>query len=310
MPEGKTQTVKHGNLQWIDVQHPDAVSLAKLGKKFKFHPLDIEDCLSEVELQRPKIDEYDDYLFIILHFPVLNRRTKRIEQSEVNIFVGQNYFVTIHRDYRPMTELFDRVKKKNKSRDDYMGKGAGYLLYMIIDDLFDAAFPLAERLMLNVSSMEKDVFDLENSRDRLKEILLTKKDIINFRRILLPQRTSIAQLEHKNKKFRPEDLDVYFEDIVDKIERLYSSVENLFDLIESLQDTNESIISHNTNNIIRVLTIFSVILLPLNLVAGFYGMNISGLPLAEHSQASIILAGIMFLVALSMIVYFRFKKWL
>ncbi len=310
MQVAKVKTIKLKDLEWIDVQHPDADSLHKIGKKFNFHPLDIEDCLTEVELQRPKIDEYDDYLFIILHFPFLNRRTKRIEQSEVNIFIGQNFFVTIHRDYKPVAELIEDVKKSAKTKEEYMGNGSGYLLYMIINDLFDASFPLVEKLMLNVNAMEKDVFDLENSRDRLKEILQTKKDIINFRRILLPQRTSIAQLEHKNKRFRPEDLDVYFEDIVDKIERLYSSVENLFDLVQSLQETNESIISHNTNNIIRVLTIFSVILLPLNLVAGFYGMNILGLPLAEHAHASIILGLIMFFVAAVMIAYFRYRRWL
>lgn len=310
MQESKVQSVKLGNLQWIDILHPDSATLAKIGKKFKFHPLDLEDCLSEVELQRPKIDEYDDYLFIILHFPSYHRRTKRIEQSEVNVFIGQNFLVTIHRDHKPMSDLFDNCKKKSKIKEEYMSKGTGYLLYMIVNDLFDAAFPMVERLMVNVNGMEKEVFDLENSRDRLKEILLTKKDIINFRRILLPQRTSIAQLEHKNKKFRPEDLDIYFEDIVDKIERLYSSVENLFELVQSVQDTNESIISHNTNNIIRILTIFSVMLLPLNLLAGFYGMNIKGLPLAEHTQAAIILATGMLLVALIMILYFRFKKWL
>lgn len=228
----------------------------------------------------------------------------------MNVFIGDDYLVTIHRDHKPLKEIFASCKKNKKRRDDYMSKGSGYLLYQIIDDMFDDSFKMSEKLLLTVNAMEKQVFDLDNTKDRLKEILATKKDIINFRRILMPQRTVIAQLEHKNKKFIPEDLDIYFDDVVDKVERLYSSSENLSELIESLQATNESIISHNTNNIVRVLTIFSVILLPLTLFTGFYGMNIQGLPLNGHPNAPLILAIFMLLVAASMIIYFKFRKWL
>jgi len=309
MPKENVTTVRHGNLTWTDIVHPDMELLKKIGKKYKFHPLDLEDCLSEVELQRPKIDDYDDYLFIVLHFPKYNKRSKRVEQSELNIFVGQNYVITVHREHKPLSDLFDEAKKKKKIREEYMSKGSGFLLYSIVDDMIDECFPMSEKLLLNVNAMEKEVFDFENTRDRLKEILGTKKDIINFRRIIMPQRVAIAQLEHKNKKFLPEDLDVYFEDIVDKVERLYSSLENLSELIDSLQNTNESIISHNTNNVIRVLTIFSVILMPLTLLTGFYGMNVK-LPLDQYPQAVSIIAITMALIALTMIAFFKYKKWL
>lgn len=304
-------TISHGDLQWINVVNPDAAMLKKFERKYKFHPLDLEDCLTEIELQRPKIDDYDNYIFIILHFPKYNKRTHRVEQAEVNLFIGQNYVISIHRNYKPVNNLFEDCKKK-KFKEQYMNKGSGYLLYIVIDSLFDAIFPMVDRMSASVNDIEKEVFDLENARDRLQDILSTKKDIINFRRILMPQRTSIAQLEHKNKKFLPEDLDIYFDDIVDKIERLYSSVDNLSELTDSLQNTNESIISHNTNNIIRVLTIFSVIMLPLTLLTGFYGMNVtsSSLPAASHPQSAAILAGTMILIAAVMIIFFKFKKWL
>jgi magnesium transporter len=125
----------------------------------------------------------------------------------------------------------------------------------------------------------------------------------------MPQRTILAQLEHKNKKFLPENLDVYFDDIVDKIERMWNSLENLQELVISLQETNESIISHNTNNIIKVLTLFSVIMLPLTFVTGFYGMNVDGLPFAANPLATEFVSGVLIGVILIMIIYFRYKKW-
>ena len=126
----------------------------------------------------------------------------------------------------------------------------------------------------------------------------------------MPQRAIIAQLEHKNKKFLPDNLDIYFDDIVDKIEKLWNNLENLAELVVSLHETNESIISHNTNNVIKVLTLFSVVMLPLTFITGFYGMNIDALPFAHGDSSFTIITGIIVGIALLMIGFFRYKKWL
>ncbi len=302
------QTVRYEHLMWRDIVDLDDVTIKRLSRRFKFHHLDLEDCLSQS--QRPKIDEYKNYLFIILHIPVHGPK-KRIELEEMNFFIGEGYLITIHQhELKPITDLIKKIKKNSSIKKECLSKGSGFLLYEIMSNLFSTCFPLLERLGDEIAAIEKSVFD-ENmaQRDMLKDILLLKKDIINFKRIILPQRTVIAQLEHKNAKFLTSDLEVYFDDIVDKIEKIWNNLQNYAELVESLQDTNESIISHNTNRIIKTLTIFSVTMLPLTLISGIYGMNIN-LPFAEHPTAFFLISGVMLGILTGMLAYFRFKKWL
>lgn len=300
--------LKEKNFSWVSINNPDEKSMEYLKRHFKFHPLDLEDCLSEN--QRPKIDDYEDYLFLVLHIPIKFSSRKQIAISEINVFIGQNFVITVHEDNPIITKIFNDCKKKKKIKETYLSKGTGYFLYMIINDLFESGFPLLDDLTSHINELEKEVFDQDYSRDRLREILMLKKDIINFRRIIMPQRAIVAQLEHKNKKFLPDNLDVYFDDIVDKIEKMWNNLENLQELTASLQETNESIISHNTNNVIKVLTLFSVTMLPLTFITGFYGMNLEELPFASHEMAVGIVSGLIFLIALVMVIFFRYKKWL
>ncbi len=279
-----------------------------LGRKFKFHPLDLEDCLSVN--QRPKIDEYPEYLFITLHVPFVDRKTKRIRSSEIHFFILSGHLVTVHDDHPGVKKLLLSLKKKKALKNDYMSSGSGYLLYVLVNELFDTAFPLLDHLGASLTEIEYDVFDGDFHRDKLRDILALKKDIINFRRIIIPQRAVIAQLEHKNTKFSPDNLEIYFDDVVDKIEKIWSVLENLKELAESLHETNETIISHNTNNVIKILTVFSVIMLPLTVVTSFYGMNLQGLPFAEADQPVLAVTVLMLIVVVLMLVYFKIKKWI
>lgn len=310
MVENKLDKIRfaESDLTWISINDPTEKELNQLKQVYKFHALDIEDCLTEN--QRPKIDDYEDYLFIVLQFPVKKGKKGQIRIAEVDIFVGQNFVITLHDDSNIIKNLFENCKKNKKLREEYMSKGSGYFLYMIIDDLFAAGFPLIEEMTKSLNELEADVFENDYSRDRLKDILFLKKNIINFRRIIMPQRVIIAQLEHKNKKFLAQNLEVYFDDVVDKIEKIWNNLENLQELVASLQETNESIISHNTNNIIKILTIFSVIMLPLNFITGFYGMNVAGLPYSQHSFAVGLVSSFLVVVVLAMVAYFRYKKWI
>ncbi|MFA4890897.1 MAG: magnesium transporter CorA family protein [Candidatus Gracilibacteria bacterium] len=305
-----TTKIKHNEVVWKVIDGHKEPTLRKLQKKYRFHDLDIDDCLSAT--QRPKIDEYDDYLFLVLHIPELKGHgdKKRIINSEVKIFVGNNYLITLHNDNDTINSIVNKLRKRKKERERYMKFGTGYLLYMLVDDLFESGLPLIATLTAQVNELEAEVFDMEYAKDRLKDILQLKKDLINFRRIIMPQRAVVAQLEHKDQKFLPEKLEVYFDNIVDKIEKIWNNIENLQELTSSIQETNESIISHNTNNVIKMLTIISVIMLPLTVITGFYGMNVQGLWFAGEEFASIFVAGIVAFVAISMIVYFKYRNWL
>jgi len=303
----KTHTITYKNIQWIDLMKPEKEAMESLASKFKFHKLDIEDCLTEN--QRPKIDEYDNYLFIILHFPVLNSKTGRITTGEIDIFLGKNFIITIHDEALPTIDKIKESCLKIVKRKHFFGRGTGYFLYELTNELFGSCFPILDKLWGLSVKMERDVFDNEGQQDLLRDIMLLKKNIITFRRIIAPERPVISSLEHKNKKFLPVDLEVYFDDVVDKIEKLWNSLDSLKEVSETLQDANESLIGHRTENTIKVLTIFSVVMLPLTLVSGIFGMNVK-LPFMNHPDAFLFVGGIMVLVAIFMLVFFYWKKWM
>lgn len=304
------RTIKFKEIEWLNILSPNKEITEQLREKYNFHELDLEDCLTEN--QRPKIDEYEKYLFIVLQFPIFNPRKKYIEVAELDIFIGQDYFITLHEgNLKAFNDIFDQVTEKIQTRKKFMGKGTGYVLYEVVSGLFDSCFSMLEKMEEEINGLEKDLFEEESrQRDILQDVMRLKRNIINFHRVIVSQRTVVAQLEHKNKKFLPENLEVYFDDVVDKIEKIYNNLENLRALVESLHSTNESIISHNTTKVMKILTIFSVIMLPLNLVAGIYGMNLTILPYAEHPWAFYMFLFAMICIAFGMVGFFRWKKWL
>lgn len=308
MPNNGVREVSLGKLTWIDVQNPSLKHLEKMRDEYGFHDLDVEDCLSEN--QRSKIDEYDDYLFIILHFPFYDKRKRQVVSEEIDIFIKGDLLVTVHEGtFRPFVDMYESCKKSAIEKERIMGHGSGFLLYEIIDSMYGSAFPILDKLERGVASLERTVFSWGQQKDMLRDILNTKKNIITMRRVIQPQRRVVAQIEHKNKKFLPESLEIYFDDVVDKIEKLWSSLENLKELIESVQDTNESIISHRTNEVIKILTIFSVVISPLTFLTGLYGMNV-GLPFAD---SAFVFGGIMLVMVMIisfMILLFKHKRWI
>lgn len=303
----KINKINHGKLTWINIINPSQDDIDYLEDKFDFHHLDFEDCLTTN--QRAKIDRYDDYLFLILHLPV-KANDGSIASKELDIFVTDNTVITLHKNISVLNKLFEDARDKIQVQENLMGQSPGYLIYTILNSLYETGFTLLDSLTTEASELEKEVFDIDLTTDKLKDILALKKDLINFRRIILPQRSVIAQLEHIYMgNNNSEDLEVYFDNIVDKIEKIYSILENQKEIVASLQETNEAIIFHNTNNIIRVLTVFSVIMMPLSVITGFFGMNVD-LPIANNPIAYFAILIFMFAVLGIMLIFFRFKKWL
>lgn len=303
------QQVKFKSFVWVHIPDPTEDDIRYLKNEYQFHSLDLEDCLSEHE--RPKVEEYDNYIFVLMHFPALKKRTKFIELDELDFFVGKNFLVTLNGPkLDTITEIFDQCKKSAKARKFFMEKGSGHLLYNIVSMLFDEAFPFIDRINADVRQIEHLLFENgHNAKNLLYEIMILKRQIINLRRIILPQRSLMLVLEDKVKYFISESLEIYFDDIVDKVEKLWGNLEATKEFVESLQETNESIISHTTNNIIKTLTVISVILLPLTFIASLYGMNVD-LPFQESGSAFALVLVSMLVIALVMMIFFRFKKWL
>ncbi len=304
-------TVTVGNHHWVNIVKPHEEDILKLKKKYRFHKLDLEDCLEES--QRPKIDEYEKYLFIILQFPYYNRRTRHIATEQVNIFIGQNYLITLHDGHLDgLEEIFKKCKKSPKARKQFFGGSTGYLLYSLISRLFSSSFIITDKVQIKLKRIEQAIFETAHVKDQLFNIMVTKKNIITLRKILLPQRTVIAALEHKQKRFLPDNLEIYFDDVVDQTEKVWNILETQKEVIQSLEDTNESLLSHKINNTMRTLTVFSVIMLPLTFLTGLFGMNVK-LPFPEamenleHFWSILIAMGI---IVLLMVGVFKLNKWL
>src|SRR5829696_5639273 len=270
--EPRVEQISAAGLRWINIERPGPNEQAWLEEHFDFHPLAYEDVMSRN--QRPKIDEYDDYLFIVLHFPVFDKKVGRLNAAELDIFIGPDFLITIPNTPIPPVEyLFERCRANDEVRETLLSKGSGSLLYKIVDDSFDYCFPMLRKIGNRLERLEEDIFE-GRSEEVVRDISGSKQEIINFRKIIRPQRAVLRDLERTKQRYLAEDLEVYFDDIVDASERIWDMLENFKEVVEALEDTNESVLSHRVNEVLRVLTAFSVVILPLTLFASIFGMNV------------------------------------
>jgi magnesium transporter len=305
------ETIAAEGLRWVNIEHPSPLECAWLEEQFGFHALDLEDVLSRN--QRPKIDEYPEYLFIVIHFPVFDRTVGRLNAGELDIFVGPDYLVTIpNQPLQPVAYLFERCRQKEELRDQLFSKGSGFLLYQVADDSFDYCFPMLRKIGNKLDALEEEIFS-GRSEEVVRDIFNVKQEIINFRKIIRPQRPVLRDLERTKHRFlaarEGEDLEIYFDDIVDAHERIWDMLENYKEVVEGLEETNESVISHRVNDILRVLTVISVTLLPLTLLASIMGMNVR-VPGQGAIGGFWIVLGVMGVMLAGLLVVFRRRGWL
>ena len=312
-PEPQSPNVEQidaSGLRWVNIEWPGSLERTWLEEHFDFHALDLEDVLSRN--QRPKIDVYDDYLFIVLHLPVFDPAAGRLGTGELDLFVGPDYVVTIpNLPLQPVEYLFERCRAKEELREQLFSRGSGYLLYRIVDDGFDYCFPMLRKIGNKLDVLEGEIFEGHASQEIVRDISNVKQEIINFRKVIRPQRTVLRDLENAKQRFmaREGDLEVYFDDIVDAHERIWDMLENYKEVVEALEDTNESVISHRVNDILRVLTSITVIVLPLTLIASIWGMNV-GVPGEGGQTAFWAIVATMVAVLAGMLAFFRRRGWL
>jgi magnesium transporter len=305
----------HGDgLTWIHFEAPTQEEVQLLAARFGWHPLDVEDVLSRRE--RPKVDAYTEadaggYLFAVLHFPVYDAGVGRLNAGELDVFVGPDYLVTLPTvQLRPVSRLFQRCSDNEELRHNLFSRGSGRLLYEILDDLYDYCFPILDKIAFKLRQIDEEIDDTSpRAKERVRDIHKVKQEIISYRKIVRPQRPVLRQLERGIERFLPEELELYFDDIVDASERIWDLLDNYKEVVEALEDTNESLISHQQNDILYVLTIFSVVMLPLTFITGFFGMNVH-FPGFDTFSGFLGTVGAMVLIVLAMLGFFRWKRWL
>ncbi len=294
-------------LTWVHVDRPGVLEAEVLASRFGFHELDVEDVLSK--RQRPKIDEYPDYLFVVLHFPFYDKSVQRLNAAELDVFLGQEFLITLpNAELLPVTYLFRRCEQDEELRSDLFSNGSGYLLYHVLDDLLDYCFPILDKIGTKLDAIEDDIFE-GRSEDVVRDISNAKQEIIAYRKIIKPERATMRVLERHTQRFLPEDLELYFDDIVDATERVWDLLDNYKEVIEGLDSTNESFISHKQQYRLQILTVFTVVFLPLTMIASIFGMNVL-FPGEGSREAFWAILGSIVATFAAMLFFFRWKRWL
>jgi magnesium transporter len=301
------EIIEASGLRWIHIDQPRQAHREWLEENFDFHPLDFEDVYSRN--QRPKLDSYDDYIFIVLHFPIFEKATGRLLSAELDLFIGPDYLITLpDTPLPPLSAMFERLSSREELRASTFSKGSGYLLYKMVDTNVDAAFPMLRKMGNKLDKLEDDIFEGRSS-EIVRELSNAKQEIINFRKIVRPQRAVLRDLERTKQRYLAEELEIYFDDISDAAERIWDTLENYKEVVEALESTNESVLSHRLNDSFRILTAASVILLPLTLIASVYGMNVP-VPGEEEPYSFWLVVGVMAAMLVALILVFRRRGWL
>lgn len=292
------------DLLWIDLYDIGNEELHYIAQIFNFHPLAIEDCLHVSP--RAKVDDYEDYYFFVFHSLRYNEESdNEITTLELNVFLGPNYIVTIHKS--PMHTIGKIAASSLKSKE-YMNRGPDYLLYNIVDGITDEYFPIMDRISVRIDELEDEIYDHE-VEEITEEFLALKRTIILIRRVILPQRRIFANLNGRMSfDIREENIPFYI-DLVDHLERIVDSTETFRDLVNGAMDTYYSIVSAKTTEIMRVLTIISTIMMPLTFITGFFGMNVD-LPYEHHEWTIGIISLFMLIITTTMLYIFKKRRWM
>lgn len=312
---GGHERITNKSLTWIDIQKPTRQKLKMLEPYYSFHELSIEDCLSKIQI--PKVDRYEDHLFIILHFPTIDKEQSIPRSAQLSIFTGSNYLVTVQQgELQALIEMFQICKTDPKQRESFMGNSPGYLLHSIIDLLVDDLLHILMKVEGNLDDIEDLVFDEKTAV--ATEISMLRREITTLKRIVYPLKRTILEISREIQRFSEEDLTPYFDDVRDHIDKVIEALDESKETIEIFKDTDFMLSTEKSNKILAILTILFTLSIPASVIAAYYGMNVN-LPGGIETGSAIFLGKytsfIMLIIAALlpagiMIYWFRRQGWL
>lgn len=301
------QTVKHGNLVWHYLKQPSADDILAIQKRYNLHPLVIEEFSTPT--LRPKASEYANCLFMSIHIPLFDVENKTTYPVEIDIVLCENVLITSHdRNIFQLTEFFEELKNDSKKREMYMQKSSGALIHQIIEMLLETCFPKLDHISEKLDFIENEIF-AGNEKEMVFEISLVKRDILNFRRTMKPQRSIFESLSQKDFKLIEPALRPYYQDLIGTNIRIWNNLESAKETVESLEDTNNSLLSNKLNVTMKVLTIFSAVMLPMTVYSNILAMS-ADIPFGKNPNGFWIHIAIMLFLSLFTISIFKLKKWL
>ncbi|MBO4488308.1 MAG: magnesium transporter CorA family protein [Bacteroidales bacterium] len=299
-------TIDFGTYKWHHITDPTVEDLDFLRDNFHFHPLDIDDCSSFV--QRPKIDSYDDYHFIVLHFPIFDKRTNLVRTEETKVFWGQEFLITVGNSHYVVQELFNytKIHPEPEDEDDISGTSDA-TLYHILYSMMKATFLLVERMGTELDVINRELFSTKSEKI-IEQISRYRKNIIQLNTMFKPQLRMFKAFESGDVGFA-DDMEEYWGNILDFYQKMWDMIDDYGELVDGLSSTFDSLQTNKTNEIMRMLTIISTIVLPLTFISGLYGMNVR-LPFADNPFAFWIVMIICVSILVLLLVFFLKKKWM
>ena len=301
------QIIKGPKVTWIDIQDPTKEDVEYLKERFKFHPLILGELIPPGH--RPKVESHQDYLFMILYYPVYSKEKRETRPRELDIIITKNTIITSHyRSILPLKALFDSCNLYKESKKKYMSEGTGQLLFYLLSNFWKTCLTKLVQIDKRINEIEKEIFK-GKEKEMVLEISLVKTDIINFWRIIEHQEQILKSLVHEGEIFFGTAISPYLLDILGTYGKSSNTLKTYKEAILALEDTNQSLLSTKMNEVIRILTVFSVIVLPLTLIASMWGMNIS-LPFEKSPIGFWIIVGMMLIATVFMFIYFKKKRWL
>ncbi len=285
---------------WQDYINPPLDIIEEVIEHYDFHELDREAILEENQYAR--IDTYEDYIFLVLHFPKYEPSTERYIHNELNIFVGKDYIITFR--YYQSTTMKRIYTRYESDREKWEKISPAFVLYDILDSYLDKTMKMLERVGRDIKWIERDLFR-NRSTDTIRNIMTKKRNIITLKHMMKPQIAVLKMIEIRMKERFSDEVELYFENLEDKLDKIFSEIQLLQENIDSIEDTLKSVFELETNSTIKYLTVFSAFMLPLTLVTSFFGMNVE----TWHFNnvviySSIILVSIVFII----IAYLFIKK--
>jgi len=301
------KTIKTQDFNWYYLTDFSNEELAFLKNNFKFHPLDLKDCGGEI--QRSKIDLYRNYLFLVLQLPALDTVRKKVVINQVYFFIGKNYLVSITREkFKPINNFFYKIINNKFFREESFSKGSGYLLYKILDIMLRQSWLVHGYLDQEIKQIETEI-DEGHGKRIVFNIASLRRIILRLKAIVDPQRLVTNALSKLDVSFLTKEMAIYFDDLDDFIEKNIFILEGYRDRILTLHEINESLISYRTNKVMKILTVFSVALLPLTLLSGIYGMNIN-LPFSHSPDVILLFFGGLLLIIVGIFLILKKIDWI
>jgi magnesium transporter len=301
------ETIKLGTLRWSHLFRPTEEELQGLQDYYHFHPLDIEDCKSPVNL-RPKIDIYQEYRFLILHFPSMDIQGEFVEAKEIKVFWGKDFLITMGKSHWLIKELFKQEQNETLTGQKMAIESSDALLYKILEYVIEDTRKLVDLVDKSVDICGKELFSRKPEKT-IEKISITRKNVILLNTILKPQMNLFNKLQSGAIRGFADNMEDYWGNIMDSYQRAWDIIEDDRELIIGYSKTFDSLQVNKTHEIMKILTLVASIFLPLTFIANVFGLMIK-LPVREYMQSNLIISGILLGIALFVVIYFKIRKWM